>query len=249
LRLDRSVGDAVTAAVCRHHIGRLERIGSRSLDAPPGGWAEDAPPPRTGNDVEVLVDGEVALPRIVADVRGARSHVHLTGWFMSPDFVLEDGEAPVILRDLLAAAATRVDVRVLLWAGAPVPVFTPARRLVRAVGDELRRAGPIHCALDTHERPLHCHHEKSIVIDGEIAFVGGIDLTSLAGDRRDSQRHPARAALGWHDVTTRTRGPLVADVADHFNLRWQAVTGERLPDPPPSSPAGDVTAQLVRTLP
>jgi phosphatidylserine/phosphatidylglycerophosphate/cardiolipin synthase-like enzyme len=249
LRLDRSAGEAVGAAVRRHHTRRLGRIGSTSLSAPPGGWADDASHPRAGNEVEVLVDGEAAFRRIVADIRGARSSVHLTGWFVSPDFVLEDGDAPVVVRDLLAAAATRVDVRVLLWAGAPVPVFTPARRLVRAVRDELCRAGPIHCALDAHERPLHCHHEKSIVIDGEIAYVGGIDLTSLAGDRRDSQRHPARAALGWHDVTTRTRGPLVADVAEHFNLRWYAVTGERLPASPPPAPAGEVTTQLVRTLP
>jgi len=249
VRLDRSAGDAVAGLVRRHHARRLARVGSGSLDAPPGGWAEDAPPPRSGNDVDVLVDGDSAFRRIAADVRAARSSVHLTGWFVSPDFIMRDGDTPVVVRDLLAAAATRVDVRVLLWAGAPVPVFTPARRLVRAVRDELRSAGPIHCALDGHERPLHCHHEKSIVIDGEIAYVGGIDLTSLAGDRRDSQRHPARAALGWHDVTTRTRGPLVADVAEHFNMRWHAVTGERLPDPPPPSPAGDVTAQLTRTLP
>src|SRR3954451_17342229 len=172
-RLDRSVGGLVASAVRRHHIRRLERIGSRSLHGAPGGWAEDASPPRTGNDVEVLVDGEGALRRIAADVRGARSYVHLSGWFVSPDFVLEDGEAPVVVRDLLGAAAARVDVRVLLWAGAPLPVFTPARRLVRAVRDELQRAGPIHCALDAHERPLHSLHEKSIVIDGEIAFVGG----------------------------------------------------------------------------
>jgi len=249
LRLDRSAGDAIASTVCSHHAKRLARIGSKALDAPPGGWAADAPPPRAGNAVEVLVDGETAFPRIVADIRAARSFVHLTGWFLSPDFVLEAGETPVVVRDLLAAAATRVDVRVLLWAGAPIPVFTPARRLARAVRDELRRAGPIHCALDAHERPLHCHHEKSIVIDGEIAYVGGIDLTSLAGDRRDSRRHPARAALGWHDVTTRIRGPLVADVEAHFDLRWHAVTGERLPDAPPPAPAGDVTAQLTRTVP
>jgi phosphatidylserine/phosphatidylglycerophosphate/cardiolipin synthase-like enzyme len=249
VRLDRSAGDAIASAVRRHHTRRLERIGSSSLDAPAGGWAHDAPPPRAGNEVEVLIDGATAFRRIVADIRAARSSVHLTGWFLSPDFVLEDGDTPVIVRDLLAAAAARVDVRVLLWAGAPLPVFTPARRLVRTVRDELERAGGIHCALDAHARPLHCHHEKSIVIDGEIAYVGGIDLTSLAGDRRDSQRHPARAALGWHDVTTRTRGPLVADVAAHFNLRWHAVTGQRLPDPPPPSPAGDVTAQLARTIP
>jgi phosphatidylserine/phosphatidylglycerophosphate/cardiolipin synthase-like enzyme len=248
LRLDRSAGDTIASTVCRHHARRLGRIGSKALEAPPGGWADDAPPPRAGNDVEVLVDGEGAFRRIVADVRAACSFVHLTGWFLSPDFVLEEGETPVVVRDLLAAAAARVDVRVLLWAGAPIPVFTPARRQARAVRDELRRAG-IRCALDAHERPLHCHHEKSIVIDGEVAYVGGIDLTSLAGDRRDSQRHPARAALGWHDVTTRTRGPLVADVAGHFDMRWHAVTGERLPDTPPPPPAGDVTAQLARTVP
>jgi len=249
VRLDRSAGDAIAATVRRHHTRRLARVGSRALDAPPGGWAQDAPPPRPGNDVEVLVDGEAAFRRIVADIRSARSSVHLTGWFVSPDFILDDGHTPVVLRDLLAAAATRVDVRVLLWAGAPLPVFRPARHLVRAVRDELRAAGPIHCALDSHERPLHCHHEKSIVVDGEIAYVGGIDLTSLAGDRRDSQRHPARAALGWHDVTTRTRGPLVGDVAEHFNMRWHAVTGERLAAPQPAAPAGDVTAQLARTVP
>jgi phosphatidylserine/phosphatidylglycerophosphate/cardiolipin synthase-like enzyme len=197
----------------------------------------------------VLVDGQAALERIVEDVGAARSHVHVTGWFISPDFVLCGGEDAVIVRDLLAAAARHADVRVLLWAGAPLPVFRPARRLVRSVRDELRRAGPVECALDAHERPFHCHHEKSIVIDDEIAFVGGIDMTSLAGDRRDSPRHPARGALGWHDATTRIRGPLVTDVAEHFALRWHAVTGRRLPAPRPQAPAGDVAAQLVRTIP
>ena len=71
-------------------------------------------------------------------------------------------------------------MRVLLWAGAPVPVFRPSRRTVRRVREELRRAGPIACALDARERPLHCHHEKTIVIDDRIAFVGGIDLTCSA---------------------------------------------------------------------
>ena len=219
------------------------------LGAPAGGWADDAPPPRHGNELEVLVDGEFALARMVEEIRAASSHVHLTGWFISPGFVLVAGDPPVVVRDLLVEAAARVEVRVLLWAGAPLPVFTPSRRLVRGVRDEFRAAGVVQCALDSRERPLHCHHEKSIVIDDRVAFVGGIDMTSLAGDRRDSSRHPARAALGWHDATTRIRGPLVADVAEHFNLRWEAVTGERLASPQPSEPAGSVAAQLVGTCP
>lgn len=248
-RVDRAVGDGIARQVCRHHARRLDRVGSRVLGAPSGGWAKDAAPPRAGNEVDVLIDGASAFQLMVEEIRGAVSHVHVTGWFLSPDFVMEEADAPVVIRDLLAETATRVDVRVLLWAGAPVPVFRPSRRLVKHVRAELWRAGPIQCALDSRERPLHCHHEKTIVIDDRVAFVGGIDLTSLAGDRRDSQRHPPRAALGWHDASTRLRGPIVTDVAEHFAMRWREVTGEGLPAPVPQPEQGEVTVQLVRTCP
>jgi phosphatidylserine/phosphatidylglycerophosphate/cardiolipin synthase-like enzyme len=248
-RVDRSAGDRITRAVLRHHVRRLGRLGSRALQAPGGGWADGTFPAREGNAVDVLIDGEAALPRIAAAIRGARRYVHLTGWFMSPDFVLEDGKRPLVLRNLLAEAAERADVRLLLWAGSPAPVFQPSRRTVRRVREELVSAGRIRCALDNRERPMHCHHEKSVVVDGEVAFVGGIDLTKFAGDRRDSNLHPPRAALGWHDVASEIRGPLVADVAAHFAMRWGEVTGERLEAPTPPAPAGEVTAQLVRTCP
>ena len=94
--------------------------------------------------------------------------------------------------------------------------------------DELCRGTNIQCALDSHERPLHCHHEKTIVIDDRVAFVGGIDLTAESGDRFDSSEHHARAAVGWHDVSTRIEGPAVADVSAHFRMRWREVTGETL---------------------
>ena len=41
---------------------------------------------------------------------------------------------------------------------------------------------------------MHCHHEKLVIVDDEVAFVGGIDLTSLGGDRFDTHEHPTRAA-------------------------------------------------------
>jgi phosphatidylserine/phosphatidylglycerophosphate/cardiolipin synthase-like enzyme len=248
-RLERAAGDGVTAAVEAKHRWRLRRLGSDALVAPPGGWAGDAPPPRAGNDVTVLIDGADALAAMVKEIRSARSHVHATGWFMSPDFVLEDAGEPVVLRTLLAETAARVDVRILLWAGAPLPVFRPSRRTVRRVRDELRGAGPIRCALDARERPLHCHHEKTIVVDDRVAFVGGIDLTNLSGDRRDTSAHPPRAQLGWHDVAARIEGPAVADVARHFALRWCAVTGEDVPVAGPPAAVGSSTVQFVRTVP
>lgn len=91
--------------------------------------------------------------------------------------------------------------------------------------DDLSRGTRIRCALDARERPLHCHQEKTIVIDDRVAFVGGIDLTSEAGDRFDTSAHRARAAVGWHDVSTHIAGPAVADVAEHFRTRWRGHRG------------------------
>jgi phosphatidylserine/phosphatidylglycerophosphate/cardiolipin synthase-like enzyme len=244
------VGEQISQQICSHHTRRLTRIGwRRALDPPAGGWADGQPPMRPGNAVEVLIDGAEALPTIAAELRQARSHVHLTGWHFSPDFALtRDGE-PLILRNVLAELAERLDVRVLAWAGAPLPLFRPSRADVRKMRDQLVTRTKIQCALDAKERPLHCHHEKTIVIDDRVAFVGGIDLTTESGDRYDTSEHKPRANVGWHDACARIEGPAVADVAEHFRMRWHEVTGEKLAAVRPSAPAGDVELQIVRTVP
>jgi phosphatidylserine/phosphatidylglycerophosphate/cardiolipin synthase-like enzyme len=247
---ERLLGEAISDQIRRHHRRRLHRQGwERALDHR-AGWAAGDPPPRAGNALEVLIDGAEALPAIAKELQAARSHVHMTGWFFSPSFALVRDAQPLVLRTLLAELAERVDVRVLAWAGAPLPLFRPSRREVRRVRDELTSRTRIKCALDAHERPLHCHHEKTIVVDDRVAFVGGIDLTSQTGDRFDSSDHPARATIGWHDVTSRIEGPVVDDVADHFRMRWREVTGEQLPPAAEPAPvAGEVELQVVRTVP
>ena len=244
------VGAQVTNQICRHHERRLRRVGwTRALEPPSGGWAAGEPPPRPGNAVEILVDGAQALPTIAKALGGARSHVHLSGWHFSPDFELTRDAEPVVLRDLLAELSERVEVRVLMWAGAPLPLFRPSRRQVREQQRQLVGHTKIECALDAKERPLHCHHEKTIVIDDRVAFVGGIDLTYESGDRYDTNEHPARGAVGWHDLCARVEGPAVADVAEHFRLRWHEVTGKALAPVRPSESAGEVELQVVRTVP
>jgi phosphatidylserine/phosphatidylglycerophosphate/cardiolipin synthase-like enzyme len=247
-RVDGLIGDALDQTVIAHHRRRLTRHGQLSaLDAPAGGWAAGPPPPRAGNSLELYVDGSEALPAIAKAIEGARSHVHLAGWHFSPDLRLGD-HGPTV-RELLAEAAERVDVRVLAWAGAPLPLFHPSRKEVREGRDRLIAGTRITYALDSRERPMHCHHEKLVLVDGDVAFVGGIDLSLLGGDRYDCSDHPARGTLGWHDASSRIRGPAVADVAAHYALRWQAVTGEELPLREPPVPAGELELQVVRTVP
>jgi phosphatidylserine/phosphatidylglycerophosphate/cardiolipin synthase-like enzyme len=251
-RLDDLVGDAIERVIRAKHARRLRRRGSAgALDPAPDGWASTASfAPRLGCRVEPFVDGSEALPRIAEAIRSARSHVHLAGWHFDPSFRLDEG-GPT-LRELLAEAAERVDVRVLAWAGAPLPLFHPDRGEVRQTCEELAGGTRISMALDARERPFHCHHEKLVVVDDETAFVGGIDLTGLGGDRLDSSEHPRRDGLGWHDTAVRLEGPIVADVVEHFRLRWHAVAGTGLPRrseaPGAVVPAG-VEAQFVRTVP
>jgi phosphatidylserine/phosphatidylglycerophosphate/cardiolipin synthase-like enzyme len=247
---DDALGRTVEQLTVSHHRRRLQRVGwSAAIDPPQGGWSEAGPPPRPGNAVEVLIDGANALQAMAMAIAEARSHVHITGWHITPDFALTRNETPTILRRLLADVAGRLPVRVLIWAGAPLPVLRPWRGDLRRARQQLVDGTRIQCALDARERPMHCHHEKTIVIDDQLAFVGGIDLTNFRADRWDTEEHPPRGALGWHDVAARIAGPAVQDISENCAMRWQAVTGENLPPVAQASPVGDVEVQVVRTVP
>ena len=254
--VDARVGDGIEAVLCRHHRRRLRRLGwSDALDPPAAAartdaetWWSQRGPVRSGNSVEVLVDGATALPEMERAIRSAQRQVHIAGWHATPDFQLTRGPGAVRLRDLLAEVAERVPVRLLLWAGPPVPLFEPTRTMVNEARAEFIRGTRVQCAVDRREHTMHCHHEKIVVAD-DVAFVGGIDLTDLQGDRYDHDVHDPRMPLGWHDAAVRLRGPVVGDVARHFQHRWTEVTGERLPTPDQPPPAGDLEVQLLRTVP
>ena len=67
------------------------------------------------------------------------------------------------------------------------------------------------------------HHDKIIVIDNQIGFCGGLDLSHGKWDTsfhdfdnplRDVNAHP------WHDVHAMVKGPIVWDLIYHFHQRW-----------------------------
>jgi phosphatidylserine/phosphatidylglycerophosphate/cardiolipin synthase-like enzyme len=247
--LGQKVAERLEDTVRGRHRRRLRAVGwEYALDAEGVGYSRGGAPPRPGNDLEVLIDGATALPAMAEELGKAESHVHLSGWFLSPHLQLTRGDDPVVLRNVLAELAERIDVRVLLWGGAPVRLFRPSRTDVRLVHEELCAQTKVECEIDSCVGPLHCHHEKTIVIDDRVAFVGGIDLTLDAGDPYDTPQHVARGRVGWHDAAVRLRGPAVADVAEHFRLRWKAVTDKPLPAVAEAPSAGDVEVQVVRTV-
>jgi len=250
-RLDERAGDALEALLRRHHHRRLRRLGWQDALTPVdgGGWWSSRAAIRDGNSMDVFIDGADGLAEMEEAIRGARHSVHIAGWHATPDFRLTRGPAATPLRDLLAETAERVPVRLLLWAGPPLPAFQPTRRAVRRAQQEFLRDSRLRCALDQRERTLHCHHEKIVIVDNDVAFVGGVDMTALQGDRYDDPAHGLRAGLGWHDAAVRLRGPAVADVARHFSQRWREVTAESLSEPTEPAPTGELRVQVLRTVP
>ena len=249
-RVDALAGDTIEAVVRAKHQRRLERLGWPGALTPSddGRWASGDPPPRDGCELDVLIDGAEAFAAISEAIEGARESVYVTGWHVQPGFELTRDGGGTAIGHLLAERAERIDVRVLVWAGAPVPAFHPTRKEVADAVKNLTRRTRIRCEPDPREHPFHCHHEKTLIVDDNIAFVNGIDITNFAGDRWDTPEHPSRRRLGWHDVGTRLRGPAVADVRDHFELRWRELTGEQLGRGGERASVGSSKVQVVRTI-
>ncbi|GAA3673945.1 phosphatidylserine/phosphatidylglycerophosphate/cardiolipin synthase-like enzyme [Lentzea atacamensis] len=246
--LDARLGDGLENVLCSHHARRLRKLGwGEVLDGNGTGWFTPRRTVQHGNKIEILIDGATAFPAVAEAIENAQKYVHIANWHASPDFQLTREPGAPQLRELLSAAAERVPVRVLLWAGPPFPFFEPTRKRAAAAQKAFLECGAVRCELDARERTLHCHHEKIVIVD-DVAFVGGLDMTAVEGDRHDSPEHPPRD-LGWHDHVARMEGPVVAEVAAHFAARWLEIAGETLPAPEVPPEAGSSSVQLVRTIP
>ena len=245
-----ALGERLDRAVHDRHRELLESLGwAHALDRAEAAFVEAGADPKPGNRLDVLIDGSEFLPLVAEELSRATSHVHLAGWFLSPELHLTREDEPTVVRNVLAELAERIPVRVLVWKGAPIPAFRPSRGDVREALESLTRHTRIKGAADACTGFTHCHHEKTIVIDDRVAFVGGIDLTLDGGDPFDTPTHRARGGIGWHDVATRIEGPAVVDVAEHFRLRWRRPGGELLPPATQPEKAGDLELQVTRTVP
>lgn len=217
-------------------------------------WFRAGFPPRAHNRIVPLPHGGEYFPDLCESLASARTRVTICGWCMTPLMsLLRNGETSApgsVLAEVLREVSERAEVYVLLWSGAPA-LFDPDTETVKRVRQTLRRIAPkVRCELDFRAAFSHDHHQKAVTVDGKIAYVGGMDLTTFQGDRWDTAQHLLRFGPNWHDVQLRIEGEAVQDVEDNFCQRWNAVTGETLePLRLPADPSLSQPAQVVRTVP
>ena len=110
-------------------------------------------------------------------------------------------------------------------------------------------AGVVQCALDSRERPASLP-PREVDRDRRSRRVCGRHRHDLARGRSSRLVAPSRSRrVGWHDATTRIRGPLVADVGQTLQPALGGGYGRATGVAPASEPAGSVAAQLVGTCP
>ena len=194
-------------------------------------------PLTTGNQIEPLINGDAAFPAMLAAIAGAKKSVTLSTYIFDNDATGENfvaalahaGQRGVAVRVLVDAAGTRYSwppiTRKLAQAKIPFAKFLPASLLTpwRVATINLR------------------NHRKSLIVDGQIAFTGGINLRH-GNVLAENPAHPVQ------DLHFRVAGPVITELQEAFANDWMFTTGEILDGElwfPEIKETGDVIARVI----
>jgi cardiolipin synthase len=187
-----------------------------------------------GNAIAPLHDGEAAYPEMLAAIASAKHSVHLSTYIFDGD---RTGREFV---DALHRAAVRgVEVRVLVD-GLGEKYSSPMARHLFPFGTPVRIARflPLRNGAYLNLR----NHRKILVVDGRIAFTGGMNL----GDRHLVTRPSRRGPVS--DVHFRVEGPVISDLQKIFLEDWFFATGDFRDDERFFPPLPDAGAAAVRAI-
>jgi phospholipase D1/2 len=220
----------------------------------------------------VLVDAAAYYGALRAAMRRARHSITIIGWdidsrtpLVGPRGVPDDG-LPKQLGDFLCALVRdhpQLSIRLLLWNYSllyaterePLPLmtlqWTTPRQIELCLDDEI----PVGSS----------HHQKIVVIDDALAFVGGLDLTirrwdtSVHAPTNEHRVDPGGVPYSpFHDVQMMVDGPAAVALAALARWRWKRAADETLPlvvgasDPWPDAVTPDfrdIAVGISRTLP
>ena len=191
----------------------------------------------TGNAVRLLRNGAQAFPAWLDAIDGAGTRVSMEM------YIFDDDRIGRRFADALCCAARRgVSVRLLYD-------FIGCRHASPEFFANMRRAGVYTVAYHPYRlwRPrfwtlIRRNHRKTLVCDGQVAFVGGINVG-------DAWLPATDGGFGWHDVAVEVRGPAVQAVEQTFLRTWNwrakrrfRFKRSRVHRP---APAGDVALAVI----
>jgi phospholipase D1/2 len=215
----------------------------------------------------LLVDGDDYFRAFYDAALGAKRSILLSGWQFDSDVALlrgedaERAELPVTLKAFLNALCERtpeLHIHMLAWDFHMV--FALEREWMQTIVFEWTTHERFHFHFDSSHVDRGCHHQKFAVIDGNLSFLGGLDLADSRWDNRGhADDQPLRFSRGephkpFHDVQTYLAGREVgAALVDLFVCRWKLAGADPftlaldgLPEPESYRPAGALVVPADR---
>lgn len=185
-----------------------------------------------GNKLTLLQDGPETYAAMFADIRNARDHINLETYIFDDD--VAGGQFADLLLERQAAG-----VQVNIIHDSFGSITTPAAFFdrLRAGGVRVLEFNPINPLLGKQKswRINHRDHRKQLIVDGRIAFTGGINISDTyssgpsGGGARTTGATMPDAASGWRDTHIRIEGPVVAEFQKLFLQTWSRQRAEAVP--------------------
>ncbi|MGZ9030016.1 MAG: phospholipase D-like domain-containing protein [Burkholderiaceae bacterium] len=175
-------------------------------------------PPTPGNRAQILLDGPATHAAMLAAIADARDHVNVES------YIVEDGGPGEALAELLLhkrAEGVRINLIFDGWGS----WRTPARyfEALRKAGVALLEFNPVNPLRHPIAWSLHLRdHRKLLVVDGRVAFIGGVNISSVYSSSTKSSERTADAMECWRDTHVRIEGPVVAELQQLFLDHWRA---------------------------
>lgn len=180
----------------------------------------------------VRTNGDQAFPAMLGAIDRAKKRVALE------TYIYEKGDVGTKFTDALEAAARRgVRVRIVLDSVGSKKMSGDDQERLEAAGAEIRWVNPL--VSFQIEEANYRTHRKALVVDGEVAFVGGMGIADQwLHDQKDNPR--------WRDTMVEMHGPVVDDVEAAFNQNWIVVAGVVEPElQPTTAPATGPAKSIV----
>ena len=209
---------------------KLPRIPLRLVDSFMHATSIDSSPlePRSvwnttvaGQALQVFVELGPYIEAVLEDIRRAQQRIWIETYILGNDRV---GQA--ITAALAKRAAEGLDVRLM------VDAIGSLRASNKMLGEIVAAGGKVHSFHSfgwrlwdwlNLRRLNRRNHRKLLLIDEDIAYLGGMNFV----DPREGMRDDA-----WRDVHVRVQGELAKDVAAAMERLWQRVHGEKVEWPP-----------------
>jgi len=191
--------------------------------------------PVTGaSGLVLMVDYDLSIERLTADIDAAEASVHLLTYIFA-----DDATGRKVAAALGRAARRGIDVRVLIDAIGSRPWAPRTLALLAAEGVPCRLVLPVHWWTTVRRARADLrNHRKIAVIDGRLAHIGSQNIV----DRN------FRRGVVNDELVARVEGPAAAAVAAVFASDWYLETREAL-TPPPMPAAAAAPVQVMPSGP